>query len=110
LGRASFDTILGHVYFVAFQKCRNGEKAGMQCHTHFNSTQFYELQSLFDCTKENRRIFIMRLKVNVGFPMECSTKDSYVKDPIGFNPTNQTIVIGKKTKEFRSSRFPTVIL
>ena len=43
--------------------------------------------------------------MDVRFPIGSSVKDSLGKIPLGFNPTNQSITIGKNPKDFNPLEF-----
>ena len=43
--------------------------------------------------------------MDVRFPIGSSVKGSLGKFPLGFNPTNQTITIGKNPKDFNPPEF-----
>ena len=55
--------------------------------------------SLFDCVMEKTKDFFQEVGVDVRIPVKCSTNESLGKNPTGFNPTNQTINVGKIPKD-----------
>ena len=53
---------------------------------------------------ENQRI-LKEVWVDVRIPIGTSAKDSIGKNPMGFNPMNQTSTIGKIPKDLNPTRF-----
>ena len=62
--------------------------------------------SLFDCATRKTKDFFQEVGVDVRIPVKCSTNESLGKNPIGFNPTNQTTNVGKIPKDYNPSKIP----
>ena len=65
---------------------------------------FLQDLSLFDCITGKIKDFFQEVGVDATIPMKCSSNESIGKNPMGFNPANQTINAGKIPKDSYPSK------